>query len=57
MGILDRHEPTNREALRRNAKVFSIFEAVGWTELFQRLNGFHQEIALQFALSLIETYS
>ena len=57
MGIPARHEPPNTQELRRNAKVFAIFEAADWTEFFQCLNGFHQEIALQFALNLIETHS
>ena len=38
-------------------KFFAIFQAAGWTEFFQRLNGFHHEIALQFALNLTETHS
>ena len=46
MGILAQHEPANMEALRRNAEVFSIFEAAGLTEFFQRLSGFHQEATL-----------
>ena len=57
MGIPARHGPPNTRELRRNAEFFAIFEAAGWTEFFQRLNGFHQEIALQFALNLTETHS
>ena len=57
MGIPSRHEPPNMRELRRNAKVFTIFQAAGWTEFFQCLNGFHQEAALQFALNLTETHS
>ena len=30
---------------------------MGWTEFFQRLNGFHRETTLQFALNLTETHS
>ena len=30
---------------------------MGWTEFFQRLNGFHQETALQFSLNLTKTHS
>ena len=37
--------------------VFAIFQAASWTEFFERLNGFHREVALQFALDLIETHS
>ena len=57
MGILARHEPPNMWELRRNDELFSIFQAVGWTEFFQHLNGFHWETALQFSLNLIETHS
>ena len=57
MGIPTRHEPPNTQELRKNAEIFAIFEAADWTEFFQRLNGFHCETALQFALNLTETYS
>ena len=30
---------------------------MGWTEFFQRLNGFHRKRALQFTLNLTETHS
>ena len=46
MGILAHHEPPNTQALRKNAEFFTIFEAAGWDEFFQHLNGFHHEIAL-----------
>ena len=46
MGIPTWHEPPNTQALRNNAEVFAIFEAAGWIEFFQRLNGFHHETAL-----------
>ena len=57
MGIPARYEPSNMQEFTRNAEVFSIFQAVGWTEFFQRLNVFHREATLQFALNLIETHS
>ena len=57
MGISARHEPVDTGVLCRNTEVFSIFEVAGWTEYFQRLNGFHIEIALQFSLNFLETYS
>ena len=57
MGIPARHEPPSMRELRINPKFFAIFQAVGWTEFFQRLNGFHRETALQFSLNLIETHS
>ena len=57
MGIPARHEPVNIGDLRRNAEVFAIFEAVGWTKCFQRLNGFHIETALQFTLNLTNMHS
>ena len=57
MGILAPYEPSNTQELRRNAAVFVIFQAVGWMDFFERLNGFHLEVALQFALNLTETHS
>ena len=57
MGIPARYEPSNTRELRRNTAVFSIFQAAGWTEFFERLNGFHREAALQFSLNLTETHS
>ena len=55
MGIPARYEPLNTRALRRNAAVFAIFQAAGWTEFFKHLDGFNHETALQFALNLTET--
>ena len=57
MGIPTRYEPSNTQELRRNDVVFAIFQAAGWMEFFERLNGFHYEAALQFALNLTETHS
>ena len=57
MGIPARHEPPNMQKIRRNAEVFAIFQAAGWTEFFQCLNGFHRETTLQFSLNIIETHS
>ena len=52
MGIPAWHATPNMQELRRNAEVFAIFEAVGWTDFFQCLNGLHQETTLQFSLNL-----
>ena len=57
MGIPARHEPLNTQELRKNPVVFAIFQAAGWIEFFERLDGFNREAALQFALKLTETYS
>ena len=56
MGIPTRYEPPNMRELRRNAEFFAIFQAAGWTEFFQCLNGFHRETALHLALNLTETH-
>ena len=56
MGIPARHEPPNMQELRRNAEVFAIFEAMGWIEFFQCLNGSHHETTLEFSLDLTETH-
>ena len=57
MGIPARYEPSNTQELRKNAVVFAIFQAVGWTEFFEHLDRFNREVALQFALDLTETHS
>ena len=57
MGIPARYEPSNTRELRRKAAVFAIFQDAGWTEFFERLDGFNREAALQFALNLTETHS
>ena len=57
MGILAQHKPPNKRELRINSEVFAIFEVAGWTEFFQRLNGFHRETTLQFSLNLTKTHS
>ena len=56
MGIPAHYEPSNTQELRKNAAVFSIFQAVGWKEFFERLDGFNHEESLQFSLNLTETY-
>ena len=57
MGIPARHELVDTGALCRNVKFFAIFEVAGWTEYFQRLNGFHTKTTLQFILNLTDTHS
>ena len=57
MGILVRHETPNTQALRKNAEFFTIFEAAGWTKLFQHFNGFYRETSLQFSLNITKTQS
>ena len=57
MGILAHYEPSNTQELRRNAAIFAIFQAAGWMDFFERLNGFHRVATLQFALKLTETHS
>ena len=57
MGLPARHEPLNTQELRQNSEVFAIFQAAGWIEFFERLDGFNREAALQFALHLQDTHS
>ena len=57
MGIPARHEPLDTQELRQNPAVLTIFQATGWLEFFERLDGFNQEAALQFALNLTDTHS
>ena len=57
MGIPARHEPLNTQELRKKPAVFAIFQAAGWIEFFERLDGFNRDAALQFALNLTKTHS
>ena len=57
MGLPARHEPLDTQELRKNPIVLAIFQAVGWLEFFERLDGFNREAALQFALNLTYTHS
>ena len=52
MGIPAHYEPSNTQEIRKNAAVFAIIQAVGWTNLFERLDGFNREVALPFDLNL-----
>ena len=56
MGIPARYEPSNTQELTKNDEFFAIFQAAGWTEFFQRPNGFHRETTLQFSLNTTETH-
>ena len=57
MGLPARHEPLNTQELRNNPAVFAIFQATGWIEFFEGLDGFNREASLQFALHLKDTHS
>ena len=57
MGLPAHHEPLNTQELRNNPAVLAIFQAAGWVEFFDRLDGFNREAALQFDLHLKDTYS
>ena len=43
-----RHEPAMIDVLRQSIQLFEIFKELGWMEYFERLNGLHGEMALQF---------
>ena len=51
------YEPSNIDAISAKRAVYNIFQEVVWIGYFQRLNGFHEEIALQFSLNLNRDYS
>ena len=57
MGLLAHHEPLNTQELSNNPAVFAIFQAAGWIEFFERIDGFNREAALQFSLNLRDTHS
>ena len=56
MGIPARHEPLDTQELRKNPAVLAIFQAVGWLEFFELLDGFNREAAMQFSFNLTETH-
>ena len=57
MGPPFKYEPNNLDALHANMEVFAIFWEPRWIEYFQRLNGFHEEMAFQFVINLTEDHS
>jgi hypothetical protein len=50
------HEPITLDTLRRLPKVYRIFEDAGWVAYFERLEGFDNDIALEFAQNLTRTH-
>ena len=56
MGIPACHEPLDTQELRKNPADLAMFQAAGWLEFFERLDGFNWEAALQFALNLTDTH-
>lgn len=47
-----RREPTNHKKMFRNPEVVDIFQKLGWINYFQKLDGFDEEVAMEFATNL-----
>jgi len=48
-----RKEPTNSTRLHAHPQVVNIFTRVNWMNFFEKFQGFDEEIAQEFALSLV----
>ena len=44
-----RREPHNRYKLRGDLEVYEIFSMIGWLNLYFKLNGYDNKIALEFS--------
>lgn len=53
-GLVVRHEPEGTEMVRNNPEVWQVFVNEGWNVYFDRLQGFNEEIAIEFTLNLEE---
>ena len=47
-----RHEPSNVSMLRKNPKVLEVFRVAGWLQYFEKLQGYNNFVALDFAMNL-----
>ena len=56
MSLPVRHDTINMDTLHGNIEFFVIFEEAGWIDYFERLNGFHEEMMLQFSMNLTRTH-
>ena len=47
-----RHEPSNVSMLQQNPKVLEDFRVIGWLQYFEKLQGYNNSVALDFAMNL-----
>ena len=47
-----RHEPSNVSMLRQNPEALEVFMAAGWLQYFEKLQGYNNYVALDFAMNL-----
>ena len=52
-----RHEPSNISLLQQNPMAMEIFQAAGWLQYFERLQGHDDYLALYFARNLEGNHS
>ena len=46
------HEPSNVFMLRQNPEALEVFRAAGWLQYFEKLQGYNNFVALDFAMNL-----
>ena len=46
------HEPSNVSMLRQNPDALEVFMAAGWLQYFEKIQGYNNSIALDFAMNL-----
>ena len=51
-GELVRHEPSKVSMMRQNLEVLEVFMAAGWLQYFEKLQGYNNFVALDFAMNL-----
>ena len=47
-----RHEPNNVSMLRQNPEALEIFMVARWLQYFEKLQGYNNSVALDFAMNL-----
>lgn len=51
-GIHRRQEPKDMQNVKNNATMYGVFESTGWHVFFEQLCGYHDGVALEFAMAL-----
>ena len=51
-GEPDCHEPSNVSMLRQNPEALEVFKVAGWLQYFEKLEGYNNFVALDFAMNL-----
>ena len=46
------HETSNVSMMRQNPEALEVFRAAGWLQYFEKLQGYNNYVALDFAMNL-----